>query len=340
MFVDGKLLIDDWKLVRAMQPNVAIDLPAGPHKVVVEEWQKSVIGGHLLFAITPVRDLVRPEALRLAKAADVVVIAAGFQQESESEGGDRTFALPFGQAELIRAVAAINPKTVVAVTSGGNVDSNGWLDQVPALIETWYGGQTGGQALSEVLFGDVNPSGHLPVTFERRLVDNPAYATYYPAAGSRAVHYTEGIFVGYRGYEKTGTEPLFPFGYGMSYTTFKFSNLKVQQSKVDGETSATATFDVTNTGTRTGADVAQLYVGESAPKVPRPMHELKGFERVELTPGETRHMQIPLDARSFQYWDTASSQWVIGTSRFTVWVGDSVANLPLKSVLELKGVGR
>ncbi len=329
VFVDGKQVIDDWRLVRAFQPHVGLDLTAGPHKIVVEEWQSSVVGGLLKFAIVAENKVVNPVAVQMAKRADAVVIAAGFQQESESEGGDRTFELPFGEAEMIREVAAANPKTVVTLTSGGNVDSAGWLDRVPALLETWYAGQAGGTALAEILFGDVNPSGHLPATFERRVEDNPTFANYYPEGDTRRVEYKEGIFVGYRGYEKNGVQPLFPFGYGLSYTTFKFANLKVAATGAGDAVKATATFDVTNTGKRKGAEVAQLYVGEDAPKVPRPKHELKGFERVELAPGQTKHVTIPLDMRAFAYWDVGAGRWVIGSEKFTVSVGDSVASLPL-----------
>src|SRR5580658_2266957 len=146
-------------------------------------------------------------------------------------------------------MAAANPKTIVAVTSGGNVDSRAWLSKVPALLETWYAGQEGGRALAEILFGEFNPSGHLPATFERNPEDNPAFADYYPEEGTKKVTYKEGIFVGYRGYEKNKTTPLFPFGYGLSYTTFKFSNLKVAPA---GNSTATVTFDVTNSGAREG----------------------------------------------------------------------------------------
>ncbi len=329
VFVDGKQVIEDWRLVRAFQPHVELDLTAGPHKVVVEEWQTGAVGGHLKFAIVAENKVVNPLAVAMAKQADAVIVEAGFQQESESEGGDRTFDLPFGEAEMIREVAAANPKTVVTVTSGGNVDSTGWLDRVPALLETWYAGQAGGTAQAEILFGDVNPSGHLPATFEKRAEDNPTFANYYPEGDSKEVDYKEGIFVGYRGYEKTGVPPLFPFGYGLSYTTFKFANLKVAATGAGNTVKATATFDVTNTGKRKGAEVAQLYVGEDAPKVPRPKHELKGFERVELAPGETKHVTIPLDMRSFAYWDVGAGKWVIGSEKFTVSVGDSVASLPL-----------
>ncbi|RRA50313.1 glycoside hydrolase [Acidipila sp. EB88] len=332
VFVDGKQVIDNWKLVRAYQPHISLDLAAGPHKVVVEESQTSILGGHLGFAIVAEDKVVNKRALELAAKADVVVMEAGFQQESESEGGDRTFSLPFGQAELIRELSAANPKLVVAITSGGNVDSSNWIEKVPAVLETWYAGQEGGHALADILFGAVNPSGHLPATFERRAEDNPTFGDYYPEEGTRVVHYKEGIFVGYRGYEKNHVEPLFPFGYGLSYTTFRFANLSVQPAQGAG---ASASFDITNTGTRQGADVAQLYVTEDHAKVERPAHELKGFERVDLAPGATRHVTIPLDARAFSYYDVAQKRWVIGSKNFTISVGDSVASLPLKAALTL-----
>lgn len=337
VFLDGKLIFDNWKLVRAFQPAVTLDLSAGPHKVIVEEWQRSAVGSHLLLGIAPESSIVDKNAVQLAAKADAVVIEAGYTQESESEAGDRTFALPYGEDELIREIAVANPKTVVAITSGGNVDSEGWIDRIPAVLESWYGGQQAGQALAEILFGKVNPSGHLPATFERRAEDNPTFADYYPDGDSIQVRYKEGIYVGYRGYEKNGTKPLFPFGYGLSYTIFKFSNLKVTQEPSTEGVRAVATFEVTNTGKREGAEVAQLYVTEDAPKVDRPTRELKGFERVKLAPGESKRVSIPLDARSFSYYDVAQKKWAIGSSKFTVSVGDSVESLPLKAGVTLSG---
>jgi beta-glucosidase len=281
----------------------------------------------------PVSSVVNPQAIALAAKADVVLVEAGFAQESESEGGDRTFSLPYGQDELIQAMETANPKTVVAITSGGNVDSRAWIEKTPALLETWYAGQEGGQALAEILFGDVNPSGHLPATFERNPEDNPTYAHYYPAPGEKKVVYSEGIFVGYRGYEKNKTTPLFPFGFGLSYTTFAFSNLHVEPAA--GGLSAVAAFDVTNTGTREGAEVAQVYVTSIHPKVEMPEHELKGFERVDLKPGETKHVSIALNDRAFSYFDTHAKNWASVGDNFTVSVGDSIANLPLKAGLHL-----
>jgi beta-glucosidase len=337
VYIDGKLIIDDWKYVRAFEPHLTMPLSAGMHKVVVESWQTGVFGGKLRLGIIPEDEVVNERAKQLAGRADVVVVAAGFgttpDNNSEGEGGDRTFDLPYGQDALIRAMAAANPKTIVTVTSGGNVDSTTWIDKIPAWIQGWYGGQEGGRAMAEILFGDVNPSGHLPVTFERRAEDNPTYNNYYPEPGTNRVVYKEGIFVGYRGYEKNGVKPLFPFGFGLSYTTFSFSNLKVE--KAVGPTLATVEFDVSNTGQRAGAEVAQVYVSDTHAPVPQPLRELKGFERVELTPGETKHISVPLDPRSFAYWEDHAHHWTIDPGRFTISVGDSVASLPLTGSVEI-----
>jgi beta-glucosidase len=332
VYVDDKLVIDDWTLVRAFEPHLSLTLASGMHKVVVESWQSGPIGGKLRLAIVPEDTVVSERAKAMAAKADVVIVAAGFSStrdnESEGEGGDRTFDLPYGQDALIRSMSAANPKTIVSVTSGGNVDSNSWLDGVPALIEDWYSGQAGGRGLAEILFGDTDPSGHLPATFERHAEDNPTFANYYPEGDSKRVLYKEGIFVGYRGYEKNHITPLFPFGYGLSYTTFSFAHLKVAK-QATGQGLATVEFDVTNTGQRKGSDVAQVYVSEKHAKVERPLHELKGFERVELMPGETKHVSVELNARSFAYYDVAAKKWTIDPGKFTISVGDSVASLPL-----------
>ena len=331
VYVDDKLIIDNWKIVRAFQPHVLLPLSAGLHKIVVEDARHSPVGGRLRFAIVDQSKVVSARAKELAAKADVVVITAGFDAESESEGGDRTFELPFGQNELIREVAAANKKTIVTVTSGGNVDSQEWIDRIPAFIAAWYSGQEGGTALAEVLFGDVNPSGHLPVTFERKAEDNPTYANYYPEEGSKRVLYREGIFVGYRGYEHNHTQPLYPFGYGLSYTTFKFSNLSVKPDA----SHAAVTFDITNTGDRAGADVAQVYVSDGHTKVDRPAKELKGFEKVSLQPGETKHVSIDLDSRAFAWYDTDAKKWSITPGKFGILVGDSSASLDLKGSVEV-----
>ena len=335
VYVDGKLVIDDWAWVRAFQPWLSLELTAGPHKIVAEDFQDGMLGGHLLVAIANPATLVNQRAIDLAAKADAVIVTAGFDNDSESEGGDRTFALPIGQDQLINAMAAANPHTIVTVTAGGNVDSNAWLDHVPVWLQTWYAGQQGGTALADILLGKVNPSGHLPATFERHAEDNPTFANYYPAEGSIDVHYNEGIFVGYRGYEKNHVEPLFPFGYGLSYTTFKMSELKVTPDFSAADPHVTVTFNVTNTGDRAGAEVAQLYVSDGHAAVETPERELKGFQRVELAPKETKHVSLTLDRRAFAYYDVDAKKWTIAPGTFALHVGDSVENLPLNGSVDI-----
>jgi len=279
--------------------------------------------------IVPLATVVDPEAKAIAKSADAVVLAVGFDPETESEGADRTFALPPGQDTLIEDIATINPNVVVVVTSGGNVDMNGWVDRVPGLIEAWYAGQEEGTALAKILFGDVDPSGHLPVTFEKRWEDNPVHDSYYLEPGTNKVEYREGIFVGYRGYEKNNVQPRFPFGYGLSYTTFKFANLQASPKEVS--------FDVTNTGQREGAAVPQVYIGQEHPSVPRPAKELKGFAKVNLKPGETQHLTVPLNERSFAYYDVGAKEWKADrTGSFDVMVGSSVEDIALRGRITLR----
>ncbi len=176
-----------------------IDLAAGSHKIVVEDVQRSPFGGRLRLAIADQRELVSEAVKKLAGKADAVVVAVGFNRDSEGEGADRTFSLPIGQDALIREVASRNNKAIVAITSGGAVDAAAWIDQVPACLELWYPGEHGGTAVAEVLFGDVNPSGRLPISFEKRKEDNPSFDNYYPESSTERVVYKEGIFSGYRG---------------------------------------------------------------------------------------------------------------------------------------------
>jgi len=206
---------------------------------------------------------------------------------------------------------------------------------VPAYLEIWYPGEQGGKALAEILFGAVNPSGHLPVTFERRWADNPVHDSYYLESGTNRVVYKEGVFVGYRGYEHNHVKPLFPFGYGLSYTTFQYSQIQIQPAAGASPANYTVAFDVTNTGSRAGADVAQVYVSEAGPKVPRPPQELKGFSRVELAPGETKHIEVTLNPRAFTYYDVAGKHWHADAGKFTVNVARSSEDVVLHADIAL-----
>jgi beta-glucosidase len=284
---------------------------------------------------------VFPDAKKLAAKSDVVVVAVGFDPDSEGEGADRTFRLPPGQDELIQEMCAANKNVIVLLTSGGGADMNDWMDRVPALLEVWYPGQEGGKAAAEILFGEVNPSGHLPATFERHWEDNPAHDTYYPSEGTTRVIYKEGVFVGYRGYERNGTKPLFPFGYGLSYTTFKYANLSIRSADANAKSDGLAapiyqvSFDVTNTGTTEGADVGQVYVSDSHSTVPRPAKELKGFARIRLQPGERKTATVILDARSFAYYDANAKQWRTDTGEYQVLVGRSSQDIQLRGAVTL-----
>jgi beta-glucosidase len=283
--------------------------------------------------IIPEDKLLDPEAIRLAKAADVAVVALGFGPSTEGEGLDRTYQLPFGQQELLQAISKVNPRTIVVLNSGGSVETKDWIENVPVLIQSWYAGQEAGNSLAGILLGNVNPSGKLPISWEKKLEDNPAVENYYEVGGSRDVRYAEGLFVGYRHYDAKKIELLFPFGFGLSYTSFSFGNLTVTPDYADGNAPITVAFDVKNTGTRAGAEVAQVYIGDPSASVSRPPKELKGFSRVMLNPGETRRVVLQLDRRSLAYWDVVGHDWKVDPGKFVVYVGDSSRNLPLEKGL-------
>ena len=344
LYVDDHIVLDDWNLAKALVGSSTISLAAGPHKIVLEHHGRpGFLGGRFRFGVVRHGNYVDPDAEKLAASADAAIVAVGFDPESESEGADRTFQLPPGEDELIQKIAAANRRTIVVVTSGGGVDMNNWIDRVPAVIEAWYSGQEGGTALAQVVFGDVDPSGRLPVSFERRWEDNPAHDSYYPEADGPRVVYKEGVFVGYRGYERSGIKPRFPFGYGLSYTSFQYRNLSIRPLSPAGPSSPATgprfevSCDVTNTGKRDGADVAEVYVGEQHPPLPRPARELKGFERVSLRSGETKRVKVALDGRAFAYYDVNAQQWRIDPAKFTISIGRSVEEIELTGTVSLTG---
>ena len=261
------------------------------------------------------------EAVQAAKAAKVAVVFAGLPDAYESEGYDRAhMAMPACQNRLIEAVAGANPNTVVVLHNGSPVEMP-WLGKVKAVLEAYLGGQAVGIATVRLLYGDANPCGHLAETFPVKLSDNPSYL-YYGGEGNEA-DYREGVFVGYRYYDKKEMPVLFPFGFGLSYTTFACSNLRLSGAKITDQETLTATVTVTNTGSRAGKTVVQLYVGDRESTVLRPIRELKGFEKVELQPGESRDVTFTLDKRAFAYWNAAIHDWHVETGAFTIEVGQS-----------------
>lgn len=263
-------------------------------------------------------------AVAAAKAADVVIYVGGINHDVgyDSEGGDKKgLELPFGQAELIRKLAKANPKMVVVLVGGSPMEMDAWLGRVPSVLLSWYSGMEGGNAIARVLFGDVNPSGKLPATFPKKLADSPAHSfgpSGFPGVGG-TVTYSEGILVGYRWFDTKKIEPLFPFGFGLSYTTFEYSDLKLKS----GAAGVTVEFKLKNTGKRAGAEVAQLYVQPVKPSVLRPVRELKAFQKVSLQPGETTTVTLALGKDAFAYYDDKQSAWVAEQGNYQIVVGAS-----------------
>jgi beta-glucosidase len=335
LYIDKKLVLDNWKQWYAFVGEVSVALTSGPHEVELDYyamngWGKTTAN----MGIVRPETLVSAEAKTLAARVDAVILAPGFDTATEGESADRTFRLPPGQDELINQIAALNKKAVVVVTSGGGVDMSAWVDRVPALLEAWYPGQEGGTAVAQLLFGESNPSGRLPISIERRWEDNATHDSYYPKGDSKKVEYSEEVFVGYRHFDKSTVKPLFPFGYGLSYTSFAYKNLTISPPSSDQQVSVA--FDVTNTGSRAGADVAEVYVGDRHAPVPRPVKELKGFKRVSLNPGETRNIIVKLDRRAFSYYDVKSHSWTVAPGDFDLFVARSAADIALTGKVALR----
>ena len=280
-------------------------------------------------------DAMVAEAVEKAKNAKAAVVFAGLPDAYESEGYDRThMRLPESQNRVIEAVAAANPNTVVVLYNGSPVEMP-WIGKVKAVIEAYLGGQAVGDATVKVLYGDVNPSGHLPESFPKKLSDNPSYL-FYGGEGNRA-EYREGIFVGYRYYDKKEMDVLFPFGHGLSYTSFEYSNLRLSAEKIRDTDTLTATVTVKNSGARAGKAVVQLYVGDDEGSFIRPLRELKGFEKLSLEPGESRDVSFTLDKRAFAIWNSTLHDWYVESGGFTVAVGASSRDLPLCAKVFVEG---
>jgi beta-glucosidase len=277
-------------------------------------------------------------AVAAARQADVAVIIAGLHHSRnlDDEGWDRTnLHLPFGQGELIRQVARANPRTVVVLISGPAIEMDPWLGKAQAVLQAGYPGMEGGTAIARVLFGDVNPSGKLTVTYPKQLMDSPAHALgTYPGTNG-TLFYKEGLLVGYRWFDAKDIEPEFPFGFGLSYTTFEYSSLKLVPGQDTNGPVVTAEFDIANTGARAGAEVAELYIHQDHPSLSRPLKELKGFTKISLKPGEKKTVSIPLDQRAFAYYDPAKAGWVSEAGDFKILVGSSSRDIRLQDNFHL-----
>ena len=353
ILVDGKQTLEQVRAEGQVPKSTTLDLTAGQSVTVQADYLPRIAGTRLGIGFVYEPDLVSADTKQFASIADAVVLAVGFNAQSEGEGHDRTFTLPWGQDALVDAVLAANPHTVVTLTGGGAMDLRRWIDKAPVLLHTWYPGQEGGTAVAEVIFGKHDPEGKLPISFDRDLEDSPSSPYYYGVSGGDTTLHTTGengkpldytvphikyddkLMVGYRYWTTTGKHPLFPFGFGLSYTTFGFAHLQAPATAASGSM-VKVSFDVTNTGSVAGAEVAQLYVSDPSAKAPRPERELKGFQKVRLAPGETKHVSLELDARAFSYWSETTHGWKIDPGKFVILVGDSSENTPLHTDLTLQ----
>lgn len=280
-------------------------------------------------------NMLLQEALTAAKASDIAVVFAGLPGNFEAEGADRTHLdLPREQNELIKEVSKVQPNTVVVLANGSPVTMP-WVNDVAAILEMYLAGDGASEATMNLLYGRVNPSGKLAESFPLRLEDTPSFLNFPGEKG--VVQYREDIFVGYRYYDKKAMPVLFPFGYGLSYTTFSYSSLQVSANKLKDTDVLTVKVTVKNTGNRTGKEVVQLYVGERKSKVRRPLRELKGFQKVELAPGESRELTFMLDKRAFAYYEVLLHDWYVESGIYEISVGPSSRNLPLSAEVELQG---
>ena len=269
--------------------------------------------------------------------ADVAIVVVGLKHTAhqDSEGSDRTtINLPDKQIKLINDTVKKNSKTIVVIVCGSAIGMDGWLKNIPAVIIPWYAGMEGGRALADAIFGDVNPSGKLPITFPKKLSDCSANVSRRTFPGRENVYYDEGIFVGYRHYDTRGIEPLFPFGHGLSYTTFKYENLKIDKDSMKADETLKVSIDITNSGEREGAEIVQLYVQDVEVSIERPLKELKGFRKLKLKPGEKKTAEFELIKKDLSFYDENEHQWKAEKGVFKIMVGSSSRDIHLEAEFE------
>ncbi len=334
LYLDGTRIINNGGGFPGVTASTTVHLDAGTQHAIRVDWAKPDGQAMIELAWTPPAGTPNVEIQQAVQAARQSDVAVVFASNKDTEGIDRPdLGLPGYQDELISAVAAANPRTVVVLDTGSPVLMP-WVDEVAGVLEAWYPGEEDGNAAAAVLFGDTDPSGRLPITFPKSLADTPASTpAQYPGVNGIAT-YSEGLDIGYRHYDASGVEPLFPFGYGLSYTTFGLDKLSVTPG------GSTVAVDVTNTGARTGTQVVQVYVGGAdgsgviSPGQLAPPRRLQGFAKVTLRPGEHRRVVVALDARAFAHWDAASQSWQVAAGSYTVSVGTSSRDLPLSATVQ------
>ena len=267
--------------------------------------------------------------------ASILFVGLNHEEYMDAEDTDKkSFKLPVNQVELINKTVKENPKTIVVLISGSPVSMVEWIDKIPTVIQAWYAGMEGGRAIADIIFGDVNPSGKLPITFPKKLSDSPAHKSKLTYPGDEKVYYDEGIFVGYRHFDTKNIEPLFPFGYGLSYTKFTYENLKLNRQKLMKDEFLDISIDLTNSGLVQGSEVVQLYISDPISSVERPSKELKGFRKVKLEPSEKKPVKFQIKPEDLAFFDEESCDWKIESGKFKVLIGSSSRDIHLVSEFE------
>jgi beta-glucosidase len=334
LYLNNKLVISDWTNHSTKTNSYKTFFEAGKRYSVKLEYYENLGGADVKFAWHSPDDVLINSAIDAAKKSDIAIIFAGTSNAYESEGFDRdSLSLPGNQNNLINSVSKANKNTVVVITSGSPVTMSSWIKNVKGIMESWFAGEEIGNAVADILLGNVNPSGKLPVTFPKSWKDCSAYGLY--KTQDSVTNYSDGIFVGYRHFDKDNIEPLYPFGFGLSYTSFEFSNLKLRKSP-DKDYEWKLNFELKNTGSRDGSEVAQLYIKDFKSSLPRPDKELKKFKRVSLKPGETKEIEFTINKNDLSFYDPAKHGWITEPGEFQVMIGSSSRDIKLKDNFELK----
>lgn len=340
IFLDDVEIVSMWQDQGPTNAKHDVFLNGGQEYKVVEEYYQAGGGGMVQLGVKKVELDTPPEqytdiALEKAKNVDLVIMTVGFSGVNEGEAADRTFEMPYEQADFINKVAAVNENVVVVVTAGGGFETASWIDNVKGLLLGWYPGQEGTLAAAEILFGITNPSGKLPATFENKIEENPWYPYYYTNDDSK-VEYGEGIFVGYRHWDKSDVKPAFPFGYGLSYTTYAYADAATDKAEYASGESVKVSVKIKNSGAVDGAEAVQVYVADKESELPRPVKELKDFAKVQLKAGEEKTIEFELAKEAFMYYNPEKGGWVLEPGAFDILIGTSSVDITQTVSINIK----
>lgn len=335
LYIDDELVINDWNDHAYLTNSYTKKLIAGKLYKIKLEYYENGGGAIVKFGWRKPNDELLVDAINAAKYSDVVIVFAGTNANYESEGFDRKdLILPNEQDEFIEKLSEVNKNIVVVLTTGSPVLMDRWIDKVDGLIEAWFAGEQAGNAIAEVLLGETNPSGKLPITFPMKWEDCSAFNTYKKEDGT--TRYEDGIYVGYRHFERNNIQPLFPFGYGLSYSSFKYNDLKLSSKEIDANDKLVVSLKLKNTSKLKGSEIVQLYVKDIKASVDRPVKELKSFKKVSLNPGEEEDVEMIIDKSALSYFDPKTKEWVAESGEFEILVGSSSQDIKLKDKFILR----